>query len=122
MKEKEELRREFENLSPPSRSFGNLRSVNETVSWDYRNAIFDYFYSQLESKQRECDHHYKIIPGDEVNSFLAIILRTLDESKTVALRDALIERTPPLKEIAELQERLRAADQQIENMTTGGPF
>ena len=40
------------------------------------------------------ENGYKILEGDEVNSFLMAILRELTTEQMIVLKDALIERTP----------------------------
>jgi hypothetical protein len=40
------------------------------------------------------EQQYKIIKGDEVNSFLTAILRTLNEEQIETLRDSLTDRLP----------------------------
>jgi hypothetical protein len=44
--------------------------------------------------EQEGEHHYRIIKGDEVNSFHSAIMRELDVEGLIALRDKLIRRTP----------------------------
>lgn len=45
-------------------------------------------------QEQDCEHHYRIIKGDEVNSFHSAIMRELDVEGLIALRDKLIRRTP----------------------------
>lgn len=45
---------------------------------------------------KENETGYIIIKGDEVNSFLAAIMRHLDSEQMICLRDKIIRRTPKL--------------------------
>lgn len=42
----------------------------------------------------DCQNSYKIVEGDEVNSFHSAIMRKLNQEQMIALRDKLIRRTP----------------------------
>ena len=71
---------------------GYTEGADDFVAVPKTKPLEDKLEDVSEKIKKNCECHYKVIPGDEINSILSVCLRIFNKEQLIVLRDALNER------------------------------